>query len=229
MATTATEPGLIMDTIAFFQTGGIWMYPILLVLIAGLFIAVERWIFLNSTTRKNSATWDALFPLMSKGNFKGALDVAKKSETFMGNIIGAGLSRAAVSGRKTEDIELAMEEALMEVLPRLEKRTHYLSTLANVATLLGLLGTIIGLIHAFTAVASADPAEKANMLSAAVGEAMNCTAFGLVTAIPMLVMFSFLQSKAGQTVASFEAASVKCLNIIRMLGTQTPAAPARAE
>lgn len=113
-----------------------------------------------------------------------------------------------------------MEEALVESLPRLEKRTHYLSTLANVATLLGLLGTIIGLIHAFTAVASADPAEKANMLSAAVGEAMNCTAFGLVTAIPLLVTFSLLQSKTSQAVESLEAASIKFLNVIRQLGAQ---------
>ena len=216
---TANEPGLIIDLVAFFQTGGIWMYPILLVLVAGVFIGIERYFFLQSTTSRNSKVWDELFPLLTKGNFKQALEIAKGSNTFMGNIIGAGLARASTA-RRTEDIELAMEEALMEVLPRLEKRTHYLSTLANVATLLGLLGTIIGLIHAFTAVASADPAEKANMLSAAVGEAMNCTAFGLVTAIPMLVLFSFLQSKAGETVASFEAASVKCLNVIRQLSTR---------
>ncbi len=216
---TANEPGLIMSAVHFFQVGGFWMYPILLTLIAGIFIGFERYFFLQSTTNRNSKAWDDLFPLLSKGNFKQALDTAKKSETFMGNIIAAGLARS-VSARRTEDIELAMEEALMEVLPRLEKRTHYLSTLANVATLLGLLGTIVGLIHAFTAVASADPAEKANMLSAAVGEAMNCTAFGLVTAIPMLVLFSFLQSKAGETVASFESASVKCLNLIRQFASK---------
>lgn len=216
---TANEPGFFMQMVEFFQVGGFWMYPILLTLIAGAFIGLERYFFLQSTTARNSKVWNQLFPLLGKGNFKQALEVAKGSETFMGNIIAAGLARSA-SARRTEDIELAMEEALMEVLPRLEKRTHYLSTLANVATLLGLLGTIIGLIHAFTAVASADPAEKANMLSAAVGEAMNCTAFGLVTAIPLLVLFSFLQSKAGETVASFEAASVKCLNLIRQYASK---------
>ncbi len=213
---TANEPGLIMTSIEFFQVGGFWMYPILLCLIAGFFIAIERYFFMAGAANRNSKVWGELYPIMTKGNFKQALDIAKKSNSFMGNIIAAGLTRASTAQR-TEDIELAMEEALMEVLPRIEKRTHYLSTLANVAVLLGLLGTIIGLIHAFTAVASADPSEKANMLSAAVGEAMNCTAFGLVTAIPMLVAFSFLQSKAGETVASFEAASVKCLNIIRQI------------
>lgn len=217
---TANEPGLIMTTIEFFQVGGFWMYPILLTLIAGIFIGFERYFFLAGLANRNGKIWSELYPIMTKGNFKQALETAKNSNSFMGNIIAAGLTRAA-NARRTEDIELAMEEALMEVLPRIEKRTHYLSTLANVAVLLGLLGTIIGLIHAFTAVASADPSEKANMLSAAVGEAMNCTAFGLVTAIPLLVVFSFLQSKAGETVASFEAASVKCLNVIRQISSRT--------
>ena len=79
-----------------------------------------------------------------------------------------------------------MEESLMEVLPRLEKRTHYLATLANIATLLGLLGTIIGLISAFTAVSNANPADKADLLSASISVAMNTTAFGLMCAIPLL-------------------------------------------
>jgi len=112
----------------------------------------------------------------------------------------------------------------MEVLPRLEKGTPYLSTLANVSTLLGLLGTIIGLIHAFGAVASADPSEKANLLSKAVSEAMNCTAFGLVTAIPMLIVFTVLQSKTGQVVGSLEAAAMKYMNIIRQLSAQAQTA-----
>ena len=76
----------------------------------------------------------------------------------------------------------------MEVMPELEQRTHYLATLANVATLLGLLGTIIGLIQAFTAVAAADPSEKADLLSASISVAMNTTAFGLVVAIPLLLL-----------------------------------------
>ena len=76
---------------------------------------------------------------------------------------------------------------MTEIMPQLEKRTHYLATLANLATLLGLLGTVSGLIHAFSAVATVNPAEKANLLSASISEAMNCTAFGLMTAVPFLV------------------------------------------
>ena len=109
---------------------------------------------------------------------------------------------------------LAMQEAAMETVPRLEKRTPYLATLANVATLLGLLGTIIGLIAAFTAVADADPAQKATLLSQSISVAMNTTAFGLIAAIPMLLMHALLQSKTSQVVDSLDVVSVKFLNAI---------------
>ena len=102
----------------------------------------------------------------------------------------------------------------METVPRLEKRTHYLATFANIATLLGLLGTIMGLIQAFTAVANANPAEKADMLSASISVAMNTTAFGLMAAIPLLLIYTVLQTKTTELVDSLEMASVKFLNIL---------------
>ena len=113
-----------------------------------------------------------------------------------------------------DDVEKAMEESLMEVMPRLEKRTHYLASFANIATLLGLLGTIIGLIQAFQAVANANPAEKADLLSASISVAMNTTAFGLIVAIPLLLMHSVLQSKTTEITDSLEMASVKFLNTV---------------
>lgn len=103
---------------------------------------------------------------------------------------------------------------MMEVVPRLEKRTHYLSSFANIATLLGLLGTIIGLIQAFQAVANANPAEKADLLSASISVAMNTTAFGLIVAIPLLLLHSVLQTKTTEIVDSLEMASVKFLNTV---------------
>ncbi len=102
----------------------------------------------------------------------------------------------------------------MEALPRLEKRTQYLATLTNVATLLGLLGTIVGLIAAFTAVATAAPAEKASMLSSSISVAMNTTAFGLISAIPLLLLHAVLQTKTIELVDSFEMAGVKVLNVL---------------
>jgi len=203
----------------FMQAGGFWMYPILLTLVIGAAISIERFMYLSKVEKVNKQIWADIFPLVTKGQLKAALEKVKTSDSALGLMLTNGITRS-LTARRQDEVEMALDEALMESLPRLEKRTHYLSTLANVATLLGLLGTIIGLIHAFTAVASADPAEKANMLSAAVGEAMNCTAFGLVTAIPLLVLFSLLQSKTGQAVESLEAASIKFLNVIRQLGAQ---------
>src|SRR5690606_38714636 len=128
-------------------------------------------------------------------------------------IISAGIARMAQSSRR-EDIELAMEEGVLEAMPRLEKRTPYLATLANISTLLGLLGTIIGLIAAFTAVANADPAEKAALLSQSIAVAMNTTAFGLVAAIPLLLFHAMLQTRTTEIIDSLEMAGVKCLNIM---------------
>jgi biopolymer transport protein ExbB/TolQ len=107
-----------------------------------------------------------------------------------------------------------MEETLMAIIPRLEKRTHYLATFANMSTLAGLLGTIIGLIHAFTAVSNADPADKAELLSASISIGMNCTAFGLMVAIPLVLVHSLLQTKTTELIDSLEMVSVKIVNTI---------------
>lgn len=109
----------------------------------------------------------------------------------------------------------------MEAIPSLERRTNYIATYANIATLLGLLGTIMGLITAFTAVASADPSQKADLLSASISVAMNTTAFGLMAAIPLLLMFTYLQSKTNQLIDSMEMASVKFLNVFRQAQSQS--------
>jgi biopolymer transport protein ExbB/TolQ len=114
----------------------------------------------------------------------------------------------------------------MEVVPRLEKRTPYLASFANIATLLGLLGTIIGLIQAFQAVGAANPAEKADLLSASISVAMNTTAFGLIVAIPLLLLHSVIQSKTTELIDSLEMASVKFLNAITERQTMGAAAGA---
>ena len=131
----------------------------------------------------------------------------------MSRILGYGLNRARNSD-SGEDVQMAMEEGLLEIVPRLEKRTHYLATFANIATLLGLLGTIMGLIEAFTAVSGADPADKANLLSASISVAMNTTAFGLMVAIPLLLVHAVMQTKTVELVDTLEMATVKMTNLI---------------
>ena len=199
--------------VKFFQDGGVFMYPIVVVFAIGLVIVLERWFFLVKASTSNQRLWKKLVPLVTAGKYKEANDLARKSSAAVGSILSYGLDRVR-SARRRDDIEKAMEESLLEVTPRLERRTHYLATFANVATLLGLLGTIIGLIRAFTAVAAANPAEKADMLSASISVAMNTTAFGLMVAIPLLLSHTWLQTKTTELVDSLEMASVKFLNSV---------------
>lgn len=208
------ELGTYDTIIAFMQNGGEFMYIILFVFFIGLAIAIERFIYLSLMKTKNKAAWNKLLPILNQGNFRQALDMATNSSSAIGRILAYGLSKVG-QGRRHDDLEMAMEEGMMEILPRLEKRTPYLATFANIATLLGLLGTIMGLIKAFTAVANVDPAEKANLLSASISVAMNTTAFGLMAAIPLLLMYTFLQTKTTEIVDSIEMASVKFVNLIR--------------
>jgi biopolymer transport protein ExbB len=203
----------IYSMIAFFQKGGVFMYPILLVFVAGLVITAERWIQLTRVRSVNRKMWDILHPMLEKGEFDKALSVTSKEKSIISQMLGMGLARMGLV-RRRDDIEIAMEESMMEIIPRLEKRTSYVALFSNIATLLGLLGTIMGLITAFTAVANANPAEKANLLSASISVAMNTTAFGLMSAIPLLLFHAKLTSTTGQIVDSLEMASVKALNNI---------------
>ncbi|TDJ48662.1 MAG: MotA/TolQ/ExbB proton channel family protein [Gammaproteobacteria bacterium] len=201
------------SAIGFFQNGGFFMYPIVVVLAVGLAISLERYFYLSKTSVTNRMVWNKITPYIKAGKFQEAASVTEKSKSAVGQILSYGLYRIKGAARR-DDIEKAMEESLMEVMPRLEKRTHYLATFANIATLLGLLGTIIGLIRAFTAVSAANPAEKADLLSASISVAMNTTAFGLMVAIPLLLMHTVLQSKTTEIVDSLEMVAVKFLNAV---------------
>ena len=199
--------------VGFFQSGGPFMYPIAAVLVIGLAIAVERWLVLSSARMRNRSAFNTAMKHLRQKDYTPLLNAGRDSKVPMYRIVAAGLSRFS-SSRRRDDIESAMEEGVMEALPGLEKRTPYLATLANVATLLGLLGTIIGLIAAFSAVADADPTEKASLLSSSISVAMNTTAFGLISAIPLLLFHAVLQTKTTEIVDSFEMASVKVLNVL---------------
>jgi len=203
----------IYSMLAFFQKGGLFMYPILLVFVAGMAITVERWFKLNRIRSLNRKMWNLLHPVLTKGDFDKARTMIDKDKSTISQMLGMGLARVGAV-RRREDIEIAMEESMMEIIPQLEKRTPYVALLSNIATLLGLLGTIMGLIEAFTAVANANPAEKADLLSASISVAMNTTAFGLMSAIPLLLFHAKLMSTTGQIVDSLEMASVKALNSI---------------
>ena len=199
--------------IEFFQSGGPFMYPILLVLAIGAAIAIERYIYLTLVRIKNKGVWKRLLPLLENEKYDAARAAVLQSDAAVSKILGYGLNRAEHGG-SSDEIQMAMEEGLLEVVPRLEKRTHYLATLANIATLLGLLGTIIGLTEAFSTVAVADPADKANLLSASISIAMNTTAFGLMVAIPLLLIHAVMQTKTSELVDTLEMATVRLSNLM---------------
>jgi len=211
--------------VGFFASGGIFMLPILLVFAFGVAISVERYVTLAIVTNKNQAVWDKVQPLLANGEFDEARDMTSQDESTISQVLNMGLSlQGAV--RRREDIEIAMEESMMEIVPRLEKRTPYVALASSIATLLGLLGTIMGLIRAFTAVANANPAEKADLLSASISVAMNTTAFGLMVAIPLLIVHAVLTSKTGDIVDSLEMATVKALNVFSRRSKRTVVAEA---
>jgi len=198
--------------VRFFVTGGAFMYPILLVFAVGVAIAVERYVTLSLVTHNNQNVWDKVQPVLANGDFDKAREITADDQSTISQVLHMGLAlQGAV--RRREDIEIAMEESMMEIVPRLEKRTPYVALASSIATLLGLLGTIMGLIQAFTAVANANPAEKADLLSASISVAMNTTAFGLMVAIPLLVTHAVLTSKTGDIVDGLEMATVKVLNV----------------
>jgi len=205
--------GTINTIFAFFQNGGPFMVPIALVLAFGLAIGLERFLYLTYAKVSNKLAFDRILPNLKKKNYREVVTYGQSSKAPIARIIAAGVARMSQSQRR-DDIELAMEEGILEAMPRLERRTPYIATFANIATLLGLLGTIIGLISAFESVASADPAEKASQLSSSISIAMNTTAFGLMSAIPLLLLHAFLQNKTTDIIDGLEMASVKCLNMM---------------
>ena len=205
--------GFMYTLVGFFSGGGLFMLPIAVVAAVGAAIAIERYVTLARLGAANRRAWSEVQPLLAGGDFDKAREVTSKADTAIAQVLSMGLARQGAV-RRREDVEVAMEECMMEIVPQLEKRTHYLATFANLATLLGLLGTVSGLIHAFGAVATVNPAEKANLLSASISEAMNCTAFGLMTAVPLVFIHAFLQTKTIELVTGLEMACTKFLNAV---------------
>jgi biopolymer transport protein ExbB/TolQ len=180
--------------IAFYRDGGGWMHAILLTMVVSMAIVIERFLFINFKNRIDTTAFvNKILELLQKGSVTSAVELCSVSKAALPRITKAGLEEF---GKSPEDIQQAMELAAMNEIPKIEKRTNYLSLLANIATLLGLLGTIFGLIDSFKAVTAADASQKAALLAQGIAVAMNTTAFGLVVAIPTLVVYSMLNERS---------------------------------
>lgn len=197
-----------------FHGGGFFMYPILLVSIAGLAVCMERFMFLTGAgSVKKDDFLNRVNQYILQGNLERAIAVCSQAQSPLTRIVKAGLM-AVANNKDAEEVQTAMDAVALREVPKIEKRTGLLAMFSNMATLLGLLGTITGLIGAFGAVANVSPSEKAGLLANSISEAMNCTAFGLIVAIPLLGMFGILQTKAQGLVDDVHESAVATLNFI---------------
>lgn len=193
--------------------GGWPMYPIAIVLVFGLAISLERFIVLFMSAAINK---DGLLRGLKKHIYAGDLDkainyIAGQKPTPLTQVIKSGLMNVP---KGEEEVQAALDEASLRETPRLEARTGYLAMLGNAAMLAGLYGTVNGLIGSFKAVAHASPADRATILAGSIGEAMNCTRFGLLAAIPLLVLFSVLNGRTQSLINDINETSVAVLNLI---------------
>lgn len=197
-----------------FQEGGIWMYAILAFQIVSVAIIAERTYFLFLKSKKNQGDFTrAIEDNIRRGEMEAAAKKAQAAQsTFaIAPVVLAGVQAASNLGGK-EEIQGKMDEVLMTANAKLDRRIPFLSMLGNVATLMGLLGTITGMIKSFAAVAQANPAEKAALLSAGISEAMNATAYGLIVAIPALLAYAILQNRANILAEDLNQNSLKVFN-----------------
>jgi biopolymer transport protein ExbB/TolQ len=194
-----------------FHEGGWPMWPILALMMVSWGIVIERIIYLKKAGIDKEKLLALLKSQIMAGNVQGAVKVCSGNPTPMTRIIQAGLTKF---NRSDAEVQAAMDEAALRELPRIEKRTGYLAMLGNVATLIGLLGTILGLIHSFAGVAGVDPSMKATLLAKGISEAMNCTAFGLITAVPALLMFAVLNGWTQGVLDDINEVSVQVVNLV---------------
>ncbi len=188
-----------MDQIVnFFRTGGSIMYVILMVFMVGVAIIIERSIYILGRNRIDTTAFvNRILEFIQHNNIKSAIEFCSVSNAALPKVTKAGLEE---SGKDAAEIQNAFELAALAEIPKLEKRTQYLTTIANISTLLGLLGTIFGLIVSFEAVSTADASMKASLLSGGISQAMNTTALGLISAIPCMIAFSILQEKTNELI-----------------------------
>ncbi len=222
----------IFGTIAqFFAHGGFWMWPIFVAQTLSLAIIAER-VFALYFQRKGNQDQLArgLEDEIKKGNLDSVIMKARQAAHAgnpLGTVIAAG-TQAALNMGGREEIQAKMDEVLLAENSRLQQRTSFLAMLGNVGTLLGLLGTIVGMIRSFAAITAADPVQKANILASGISEAMNATAYGLICAIPALVMFTVLQNRSHRLFEELNQGALKIFNLLSFHYETVPLKKTRA-
>ncbi len=198
----------------FFQEGGVWMYLLAGVSAIAIAVTLERLIYYYLHCRVNAK---ALLTQITRLVRNGEVEKSRKICASMKNPLAVILESALwhfLQNESDQEIQNAVDEVGLRELPKIQKRTHYLSLFANISTLMGLLGTIFGLQTAFTALATADPSQKASVLAKGISMAMNTTAMGLTVAIPCMIVFSILGAKANTLIEEIDESAVRLLNFL---------------
>jgi len=194
-----------------FEQGGWMMYGILLWLIISVGVIVERAVYLYKSSINREVFLATMQKCILAGDIGRAIKLCSAANAPLARIVKAGLMKV---NRPDAEVQAAMDEAALRELPKIERRTPYLALLANLSMLSGLLGTVVGLIIAFAAVANADAASKATMLAKGISEAMNCTAFGLIAALVALMGFAVLNGKTQSLIDDINSATVQVMNLV---------------
>ncbi len=202
------------EMIRYFQDGGFWMYPILAASAFAVAIVLERVVYYYIHCRVNAK---ALLTEVTKLVRNGDAEKARKLCASMKNPLAQTVEAAIwhfIQNESDQEIQNGVDEVGLRELPRIQRRTHYLGLFANMATLLGLLGTIFGLQQAFGAIATVDPSQKASILAHGINVAMNTTSLGLIVAVPCMIAFSMLGAKANSIIEEIDESSVRLLNFL---------------
>lgn len=215
IAETAVNNVSMLQTLSIFmKEGGVFMWIILAMWCFGVTIALERFKSLFKFDTNGTSLMLEVKKHVLNNDVKSAIAVCSNSKALLPQVMKSGLKRA---NQTKEQIMDAVESTMLETLPKLDKRMGYLGLVANISTLIGLLGTIYGLIESFSAVATADPASKAKLLALGISKAMNTTALGLISAISIMVLHSILTSKSEKIQTEIDEFSVK---LVDLLGTK---------
>lgn len=196
-----------------FQKGGPFMYAIGVVAVLVIAISVDRFIKLYFVYSVDSNPFmRQIMKLIASNNIERAIKMCQiKSSATLPQVVRAGLLKY---GKPVEDIDGAMDEASLKVVPQIQSGLAFIATFANLSTLLGLLGTITGLIRSFGSLSAADPAQKQQLLAKGISEAMNCTAFGLIVAVIAIIIHSYLSNKANKMMDDIDRYSVSVVNAV---------------
>jgi biopolymer transport protein ExbB/TolQ len=206
---------MIQTVATFFNSGGPFMWVILVVMALSTAIVIERMVFYFIVCRVNAARLVSdLAKALKDGGADAALKVLRKGGSPLKVLLRVAVDRFGAQ-MSVADVEEGIQEAAITQMPRMIARLNYLSLFSNIATLLGLLGTISGLQASFSSLAAVEASKKATMLAAGIAEAMNCTAFGLIVAVPCMVMYTVLYNKQQQLTKALDESVVRIVNFMK--------------